>query len=452
MNDKIDVCILAAGIGSRMKSSKPKVLHQIAGKPMLGHLLDTVACLHPHRTSIVIGAGAEQIKAAYPDAAVAWVTQSQPLGTGHAMQQAILGCADDARVLMLAGDVPLLKLATLRRLLTAPCDLGVLTTQQPNPFNYGRIIRAGDRLIKIVEEKDAKGSQKAITEINSGIMVADGKQLRRWLSKLDNNNNQQEYLLTDIVEIANKLGANVQGILTDDFNALRGVNNLVQLAELETCYQRRCAHELMQSGVHILDPGRFNLRGVLTAGQDVSIDINCIFSGAVVLGNQVSIGANCIIKDSTIGSGSVIKPNTMLDGAQVAEQCVIGPFARIRPGTELADKVSIGNFVETKQAKIGEGSKSGHLTYLGDAVIGCGVNIGAGTISCNYDGVSKFVTEISDNVFVGSNTALVAPVRLGEGATIAAGSVITKNVHSRSLGIARGRQKNIARWKGPKDK
>lgn len=448
---KIEVCILAAGMGSRMKSKRPKVLHPIAGKPMLSHLLDTTASFNPSQAIVVIGNGAELVKSTYEDQKVTWALQAEQLGTGHAVQQAVPHISDDARILMLVGDAPLLRLETMHRLLDVECDLGVLTVNQPNPYNYGRIIRDGKQLVAIVEEKDATDEQRKISEINSGIMVADGKQLKNWLSQLDNNNVQQEYLLTDIIKIANREGASVRAVVTDDHGEVQGVNNLAQLADLEAYYQKREANNLMLSGVHLVDPARFNLRGELKAGQDVSIDINCIIEGKVTIEDDVVIGANCIIKDTHISKGSVIKPNTMLDGATLGEECAIGPYARIRPGSEFAAKVAIGNFVETKKSTLGEGTKSSHLTYLGDAKIGAGVNIGAGTITCNYDGVNKFVTEIADKVFVGSNTSLVAPVKVGEGSTIAAGSTITKEVAEKSLGIARGKQRNINGWTGPRD-
>ncbi len=451
MNKNIQICILSAGMGSRMKSNKPKALHQIAGKPMLSHLIDTATLLKPTKIHIVIGNGAEQIQAAFKASDINWVMQSEQLGTGHAVIQAVPDFDKDARVIILVGDAPLVPITTLQALIETECDLGVLTVDHPNPFNYGRIIKQGEQLVRIVEERDTTDTEKLIREINTGIMVAKASMLTAWLSELTTDNDQGEYLLTDIVEIANKQGCTVRAIKTDDPGEVQGVNNFAQLADLEAYYQRRAAMALISEGVHIVDPNRFNLRGQLETGKDVSIDINCIFEGEVTLGNNVKIGANCIVKDSTIGDGCELKPNTMIDGAVLESNCAVGPYARIRPGTHLQDGVAIGNFVETKKAALGKGTKASHLTYLGDTTIGAGVNIGAGTITCNYDGVNKHHTHIEDDVFIGSNSALVAPVTIGKGSTVAAGSTITKLVEEHSLGIARGRQKNLADWKGPKD-
>jgi bifunctional UDP-N-acetylglucosamine pyrophosphorylase/glucosamine-1-phosphate N-acetyltransferase len=366
--------------------------------------------------------------------------------------QALPDIAEDARILILLGDAPLIDVETIMTLVSADCDLGILTVNLENPFNYGRIVRGdGEQVRAIVEEKDATEAQKEISEINSGVMVTTGKLLTDWLARIDTNNVQQEYLLTDIVGLANDDGCTVRAIVTNDPLEATGVNNFAQLAALERVYQMRQAEKLMDAGVHILDPARIDIRGNLNVGKNVRIDVNCIFEGEVTLGDNVTISSNCVIKDSTIAGGSVIKPNSMLEEATIGEDCSVGPFARLRPGTHLVNTVSVGNFVEVKKTTMGHGSKASHLTYLGDAEIGAGVNIGAGTITCNYDGVNKHLTEIGDNVFVGSNSSLVAPVKIGEGATIGAGSTITHEVKG-GLAIGRGRQKTFENWKGPRDK
>ena len=450
--EKIEICILAAGMGSRMKSDKPKVLHTLAGRPLLQHLVDTVQGISPEQVHVVIGNGADQVKQAFTRTKLNWVHQEDQRGTGHAVMQALPDIAEDARILILLGDAPLIDVNTIRTLVSADCDLGILTVVLENPFNYGRIVRGDDEQVRaIVEEKDATAKQKEIREINSGVMVTTGKLLTDWLARIDTNNVQQEYLLTDIVGLANDDGCTVRAIMTDDPLEATGVNNFAQLAALERVYQMREAEKLMNAGVHILDPARIDIRGNLNVGKNVRIDVNCIFEGEVTLGDNVIISSNCIIKDSTIADGSVIKPNSMLEEATIGEHCSVGPFARLRPGAHLVNTVSVGNFVEVKKTKMGQGAKASHLSYLGDAEIGAGVNIGAGTITCNYDGVNKHVTEIEDNVFVGSNSSLVAPVKIGEGATIGAGSTITHDVKG-GLAIGRGRQKIFENWKGPRDK
>ena len=450
--EKIEICILAAGMGSRMKSDKPKVLHTLAGRPLLQHLVDTVQGISPEQVHVVIGNGADQVKQAFTRTKLNWVHQEDQRGTGHAVMQALPDIAEDARILILLGDAPLIDVNTIRTLVSADCDLGILTVVLENPFNYGRIVRGDDEQVRaIVEEKDATAKQKEIREINSGVMVTTGKLLTDWLARIDTNNVQQEYLLTDIVGLANDDGCTVRAIMTDDPLEATGVNNFAQLAALERVYQMREAEKLMNAGVHILDPARIDIRGNLSVGKNVRIDVNCIFEGEVTLGDNVIISSNCIIKDSTIADGSVIKPNSMLEEATIGEHCSVGPFARLRPGAHLVNTVSVGNFVEVKKTKMGQGAKASHLSYLGDAEIGVGVNIGAGTITCNYDGVNKHVTEIEDNVFVGSNSSLVAPVKIGEGATIGAGSTITHDVKG-GLAIGRGRQKIFENWKGPRDK
>ncbi|MEX2488160.1 MAG: bifunctional UDP-N-acetylglucosamine diphosphorylase/glucosamine-1-phosphate N-acetyltransferase GlmU [Pseudomonadales bacterium] len=450
---KLVACILAAGMGTRMRSSMPKVLHTLAGKPLLEHLLDTVKQLGVHETHVVIGTQAEQIEQAFAHMDnLNWVCQAEQLGTGHAVMQAMSTIADDARVLILLGDAPLVSADTLERLAAADSDLAVLSVDVDDPSNYGRILRGADGHVeRIVEERDASEQEKQIREINTGVMVASATYLSRWLSEIDTNNDQKEYLLTDIVEVAANDNKKVLAIKSSDPDEVKGINNFSQLAYLERVLQRRQAEALMAAGVKIMDPSRFDVRGELEAGHDVIIDVNNIFEGRNILGNKVTIGANCTIRDSRIGDNCIIKPNTIIEESLVGNDCSVGPYARLRPGTELAPEVAVGNFVEVKKSKIGQGSKASHLAYLGDTTIGRGVNIGAGTITCNYDGVNKFETHIDDYVFVGSNTALVAPVTIGEGATIGAGSTITRNVDKGVLAIGRERQKTIENWKkGPK--
>ncbi len=448
----LDVIILAAGKGKRMHSDIPKVLHKVGGRSLLAHVVDTALSLKARAVHVVVGHEAEQIRTAFEDAPVTWALQAEQLGTGHAVAQAMPNVRDDGLVLVLYGDVPLIKADTLRQLLARSGDgaLAVLTLNSSHPYGLGRILRdAEGKAIAIVEEKDATAEQKAIRETNSGILAVRSATLRQWLGRLKNDNAQGEYYLTDIVGLAVAEGIAVETLRIDDELEVLGVNNKVQLAQLERDYQRRMADRLLEAGVTLADPSRFDLRGELTCGRDVEIDINCIFEGKVVIGNRVRIGPNVCIKNAVIGDHAVIHANSHIDGAHVAAQCAVGPFARLRPGTVLNTGSKIGNFVETKKAILGEGSKVNHLSYVGDATLGRDVNIGAGTITCNYDGVNKFETLIEDNVFVGSNTALVAPVKIGENATIGAGSTITGDVPGEHLAIARGRQRNIEGWKKP---
>ena len=452
MNKTIEVCILAAGKGTRMKSSKPKVLHPIAGRPMLRHLVSTVQSLNINNVHVVVGSGADEVKQSFQNDDIDFVLQLEQKGTGHAVMQALPHLDESKRVLILLGDAPLLKAETIEQMLKCECDLGVLTVIQANPFNYGRIIRQHDQIIEIVEEKDAGDEQRQISEVNTGVMIADVKKLSRWLDRITPENSQGELLLTDIVKMANSDGDVVKGIVAADPIEVQGVNDFEQLSQLERYYQTTIAKQLMQGGVHLMDPNRIDVRGDLTVGADSTIDINCIFEGNVSLGSNVRVGANCKIIDSTIADNVEIKPNSIIEGASLAAGCSVGPFVRLRPGAQLGQDVAIGNFVEVKKTTLGRGSKASHLSYLGDAIIGAGVNIGAGTITCNYDGVNKHITEIQDDVFVGSNTALVAPVVVGQGSTIAAGSTITKQIDADSLAIGRGRQKNLSNWKGPRSK
>ena len=452
MNKTIEVCILAAGKGTRMKSSKPKVLHPIAGRPMLRHLVSTVQSLNINNVHVVVGSGADEVKQSFQNDDIDFVLQLEQKGTGHAVMQALPHLDESKRVLILLGDAPLLKAETIEQMLKCECDLGVLTVIQANPFNYGRIIRQHDQIIEIVEEKDAGDEQRQISEVNTGVMIADVKKLSRWLDRITPENSQGELLLTDIVKMANSDGDVVKGIVAADPIEVQGVNDFEQLSQLERYYQTSIAKQLMQGGVHLMDPNRIDVRGDLKVGADSTIDINCIFEGNVSLGSNVRVGANCKIIDSTIADNVEIKPNSIIEGASLAAGCSVGPFVRLRPGAQLGQDVAIGNFVEAKKTTLGRGSKASHLSYLGDAIIGAGVNIGAGTITCNYDGVNKHITEIQDDVFVGSNTALVAPVVVGQGSTIAAGSTITKQIDADSLAIGRGRQKNLSNWKGPRSK
>ena len=452
MNKAIEVCILAAGKGTRMKSSKPKVLHPIAGRPMLRHLVSTVQSLGINNVHVVVGSGADEVKKSFQNDDIDFVLQLEQKGTGHAVMQALPHLDESKRVLILLGDAPLLKAETIEKMLKCECDLGVLTVIQANPFNYGRIIRQHDQIIEIVEEKDAGDEQRQISEVNTGVMIADVKKLSRWLDRITPENSQGELLLTDIVKMANSDGDVVKGIVAADPIEVQGVNDFEQLSQLERYYQTSIAKQLMQGGVHLMDPNRIDVRGDLKVGADSTIDINCIFEGNVSLGSNVRVGANCKIIDSTIADNVEIKPNSIIEGASLEAGCSVGPFVRLRPGAQLGQDVAIGNFVEVKKTTLGRGSKASHLSYLGDAIIGAGVNIGAGTITCNYDGVNKHITEIQDDVFVGSNTALVAPVVVGQGSTIAAGSTITKQIDADSLAIGRGRQKNLSNWKGPRSK
>lgn len=448
----LEVVILAAGKGKRMFSDTPKVLHKVAGRPLLQHVVDTALSLQASAVHVVVGHEAQQIEDYFHKAPVQWAMQAEQLGTGHAVAQAMPQVDDDSLVLVLYGDVPLIRADTLETLVALAHSgaLAILTLNSKDPTGLGRIIRdPSGRAIAIVEEKDANPQQKKITETNTGILAVQSSHLQQWLGQLRNDNAQGEYYLTDIVALAVLQGVDVATQIVDDELEVLGVNNKVQLAQLERHYQGRLALQLLESGVTLADPSRIDVRGELRCARDVEIDINCIFEGKVAIGNRVRIGPNVCIKNAVIGDDSVIHANSHIDGATIGAECAVGPFARLRPGTVLNTGSKIGNFVETKKAIIGHGSKVSHLSYVGDATIGRDVNIGAGTITCNYDGVNKFETLIEDNVFVGSNTALVAPVKIGENATIGAGSTITGDVPGRHLAIARGRQRNIEGWEKP---
>ncbi|ACB65367.1 bifunctional UDP-N-acetylglucosamine diphosphorylase/glucosamine-1-phosphate N-acetyltransferase GlmU [Burkholderia ambifaria] len=427
----MNIVILAAGTGKRMRSALPKVLHPLAGRPLLSHVIATARTLQPSRLVVVVGHGAEQVQTAVAAPDVQFAVQAEQLGTGHAVRQA-LPLLDPAQpTLVLYGDVPLTRASTLRRLVDAAREgsYGILTVTLDDPTGYGRIVRdAAGFVTRIVEQKDASPEQLKIAEINTGIIVTPTGQLAMWLGALKNENAQGEYYLTDVVELAIEAGFDVVTSQPDDEWETLGVNSKAQLAELERIHQRTIADALLVDGVTLADPARVDVRGTLRCGRDVSIDVNCVFEGNVTLADNVTIGPNCVIRNASVGAGTRIDAFTHIDGAELGANTVIGPYARLRPGAQLADEAHVGNFVEVKNAVIGHGSKANHLTYIGDADIGARVNIGAGTITCNYDGANKFRTVIEDDVFVGSDTQLVAPVRVGRGVTIAAGTTIWKDV------------------------
>ena len=451
MSAPLHVVVLAAGEGKRMKSALPKVLQKIAGRPMLAHAIDAARALSPQGIHVVYGHGGEQVRAAFaeqPD--LQWAEQAQQLGTGHAVQQAMPGVPDDARVLVLYGDVPLITAHSLQRLLEAPGRLAVLAADLPDPTGYGRILRdAEGRVAAIVEQKDADEDQRRIRLVNTGVIVADSTALRRWLDHLGNDNVQGEYYLTDVFAAAADEYAAAEIVVVADPLETEGANDPWQLARLERAFQLRQVRALCADGARVADPARIDIRGTVRVGSDVEIDVDVVFEGDVVLGDGVRIGPFCRIKDSTLGIGTEVRAHCDLDGARSEGAVYIGPYARLRPGTVLADGAHVGNFVETKNAQVGVGSKANHLSYLGDAVVGAGVNIGAGTITCNYDGANKATTTIHDNAFIGSNSALVAPVTIGEGATIAAGSVISKDAPAGELTVARARQVTLEGWVRP---
>ena len=451
----INVVVLAAGKGTRMYSAKPKVLHELAGRTLVQHTIDTARALQARSIHIVIGHAAEQLREALADQDLNFALQEQQLGTGHALKQALPQLDKDATALILYGDVPLIRAETLTQLL-APVDadsMAVLTALVDKPQGLGRIVRDGTGSIRaIVEEKDATPAQRAIREINTGFMAIPVARLHDWLPRIQNKNAQGEYYLTDIVALALADGCRVHTVQCQDELEACGVNNRQQLAELERHYQKREATRFMLAGVSMRDPARVDLRGNITIAQDVELDVNVVLEGKVEIASNVRIGPNCILKNCSIGAGTEIAANSVIEDASIGSNCNIGPFARIRPGTVLDDEARIGNFVEVKKSRIGRHSKVNHLSYVGDSELGAEVNIGAGTITCNYDGVNKFKTIIGDRVFIGSNTALVAPVTVAAGATVGAGSVITKDVGKDQLAIARGRQSNIDGWERPKKK
>lgn len=452
---KLNIVILAAGKGTRMYSDLPKVLHVVGSKPILAHVIDCAKTLNSDKIIVVYGFGGEMVKEAFANEKITWVKQTEQLGTGHAVQQAIPFLEIDADTLILLGDVPLVDASVCRKLLDqANNSLAILSFKKTDPIGYGRIVRElMGNVVAIVEHKDASEEQRKINEVNTGIMAMPNKHLLKWLTALTNHNTQGEYYLTDIVEQAVKEKINVVTEITTDEWAVTGINSKTDLAEIERVYQTRNALKLLKQGVTIKDPSRLDVRGFLNCGRDVEIDVNCLFEGNVVLGDRVKISANCFIKNAIISAGVQIAPFTHIDDTQIGENSRIGPFARIRPGTTLAADTHVGNFVEIKNSQVDVGSKINHLSYVGDTIVGKNVNIGAGTITCNYDGANKFRTIIEDDAFIGSDSQLVAPVTIGRGATIAAGSTITRDAPADALTFCRAKeQKSILGWKRPQKK
>jgi len=451
----LDIIVLAAGLGKRMRSDLPKVLHPLAGKPLLGHVLDTARALGPRRIFVVHGHGAEKVRAAFAsDEGVEWVLQAEQLGTGHAVRQAAPQLAPDADVLILYGDVPLVRAETLKRLLEASRNgVAVLTAELPDAGGYGRIVRdSAGRVARIVEAKDASPAERALREFNAGIYALSAKHLSTWLARIRNDNAQKEYYLTDIVSLAAGEGVPVVAVKIEDPREVEGVNSKQDLARLERVVQAREAERLLEAGVTLADPARIDVRGALECGRDVSIDVNCIFEGLVRLGDRVRIGPNCVLRNVSIEAGTEVFGFCHFENTEIGANCRLGPYARLRPGASLAEDVHIGNFVEVKASRIGTGSKANHLTYIGDSEIGARVNVGAGTITCNYDGVAKHRTIIEDECFIGSDATLVAPVRIARGSYIGAGSTINKDTPAGQLTVARAKQVSIPSWKPPKKK
>jgi bifunctional UDP-N-acetylglucosamine pyrophosphorylase/glucosamine-1-phosphate N-acetyltransferase len=479
----LSVVILAAGQGKRMKSDLPKVLQPLAGRPLLGHVIDAARGLDAAATYVVYGHGGEQVPRAFEGADVRWVLQAEQHGTGHAVAQAMPQIPDDHLVLVLYGDVPLVQLETLARLVAAAnVDVGasagvgaraavddgedtaasngvghgavsLLSVMLPDPTGYGRIVRDGaGNVVRIVEHKDANTKERAIHESNTGLMCVPAGRLRRWLAALRNDNVQGEYYLTDVIVMAVKAGLKVNAVVAPTVNEVLGVNDKLQLAELEAAYRRQRAAALMLEGVTIVDPARFDARGAVSVGRDVYIDVNVVLEGTVKLGDRVRVGPNVVIRDSEIGDDAEIHANSVIDRASVGPRCLVGPFARLRPEARLHEDVHVGNFVEVKKAELKRGAKANHLTYLGDATVGEKVNVGAGTITCNYDGVNKWRTEIGDGAFIGSGTMLVAPVKVGAMATIGAGSTISRDAPDDKLTLERSRQVTVDSWKRPAKK
>jgi bifunctional UDP-N-acetylglucosamine pyrophosphorylase / glucosamine-1-phosphate N-acetyltransferase len=452
MSVSLNVVILAAGQGKRMYSSLPKVLHCLAGRPLLGHVLDTAQALAPQTVCVVYGHGGDAVPNAFAGKQLAWAKQEPQLGTGHAMTQALPHLSGAAVTLVMYGDVPLTRLDSLQRLVQAASDgaLAVLTVDLPNPTGYGRIVRAaGGNIVGIVEQKDASEEQRRIREVNTGIMAIPTRRLAGWLGKLENNNVQKEYYLTDLIKLAVADGVTIKSAQPASDWESAGVNSKTELAQLERIYQRQQASALLEQGVAIIDPARFDVRGTLTCGQDVSIDVNCVFEGEVTIEDDASIGAHCVLKNTRVGAGAQVQPFCHIEDAVIGANSRIGPYARLRPGTKLGEDVHIGNFVEVKNSEFDAHSKANHLAYIGDATIGKKVNIGAGTITCNYDGANKHRTIIEDEAFIGSDTQLVAPVRVGKGATLGAGTTLTRDAPPGELTVSRAKQTTIAGWKRP---
>ena len=450
----LSTIILAAGQGTRMRSSLPKVLQPLAGRPLLAHVVECAAALEADDVCVVYGHGAEAVRNEFPGDALRWALQAEQLGTGHAVQQAMPETPDKNRVLILFGDVPLLTPGTCQRLLdeTPDSDVAVLTVDMEDPTGYGRIIRENGNVSCIVEEKDAGPEEKTVREINTGVLLCPAAKLKGWLDNLGNDNAQGEYYLTDAIAMAVNDGVIVHGVKADSWIEVMGINDKKQLAEVERALQARLVDELMKEGVGFADPARVDIRGSLKCGTDVFIDVNAVFEGDVELGDGVKIESNNLVRDTKLGAGTVLHSNCHLEGATTGNHCEIGPFARMRPGAELANNVKVGNFVEIKKSTVADGSKVNHLTYIGDTEIGKMVNVGAGTITCNYDGANKYKTRIGDGAFIGSGVELVAPVEIGAGATVGAGSTITKNVEDNQLALGRSRQKVVPGWKKPAKK
>lgn len=449
----LSIVVLAAGQGTRMNSDLPKVLQPLAGRPLLEHVLDSADALNADEVYVVYGFGAEQVKSVLSHRKVHWVLQEEQLGTGHALMQAIPGIEEEHTVLVLYGDVPLVNPDTLQCLLAPAYDdcLAILSVEQADPAGYGRVVRDGaGNVLQIVEDQDASEQELAIKEVNTGLLAGPAKLLSGWLRELDNDNAQGEYYLTDVVASAVRDGVPIEAVMAPSAEEVLGVNDKVQLAEVETAYRRQRALKLMEDGVTVVDPARLDVRGRVTHGQDVYLDVNVVLEGWVELGDGVRIGPNAYIRESRLGAGTEVLPNTVIDHADVGSNCTLGPFARIRPETALDDAVKVGNFVEIKKSDIGRGSKVNHLSYVGDTTIGRDVNVGAGTITCNYDGARKHRTEIEDNAFIGSGVELVAPVKIGANATIGAGSTITRSAPADKLTLARSRQVVVEDWERPK--
>jgi bifunctional UDP-N-acetylglucosamine pyrophosphorylase/glucosamine-1-phosphate N-acetyltransferase len=451
MTPTLEILILAAGKGTRMRSDLPKVLHKLAGKPLLGHVVDTAHELGATQTCVVYGFGGEAVPQAMADDKLTFVLQAEQLGTGHAVQQALPQLTDDSVTLVLYGDVPLTRTATLRPLVAAAQagKLGLLTVNLAHPDGYGRIVREHGCVTRIVEHKDASPAERAIQEVNTGILAVPTRHLKRWIAELKNDNAQGEYYLTDIIAMAVRDGVQVDTHQPAHEWEVLGVNSKAQLAELERVHQGEIARALLEAGVTLLDPARLDVRGTLVCGRDVVIDVNCVFEGHVQLGDGVKVGANCVLRNVTVAAATRIDAFTLIDDAEIGEAGRLGPFSRIRPGTRLARDVHVGNFVEIKNSQIDDGSKINHLSYVGDTTMGKKVNIGAGTITCNYDGANKFRTVIEDDVFVGSDTQLVAPITVGKGATLGAGTTLTKDAPAGELTLSRAKQVTITGWKRP---
>ena len=453
--DSTDIVILAAGKGTRMQSALPKVLHPLAGRPLLEHVLTSADSIANGNKIIVTGHGADQVEQAVAQSGAVFVQQTEQLGTAHAVQMALPHLRSEANVLILYGDVPLISPETIRNILSAvdKNHIALLTISLDDPTGYGRIIRnSAGEIESIVEQKDASAEQLDIKEINTGVLALGAEQLHAWLPQINNNNAQGEYYLTDLIAIARSNAFHINSIHPSSSHEIEGVNNRQQLSRLERAYQLAQAEALMLSGTTLIDPNRFDQRGTITAGTDNSIDVNCVFEGDVVLGSGVSIGPNCHISDSTIGDGVEIKANSVIESAIVGNGAIVGPFARLRPGTKLGSNTKVGNFVETKKALVGDGSKINHLSYVGDATLGQGVNVGAGTITCNYDGVNKHITKIGNDAFIGSNSTLIAPVSVADKGFVAAGTSVSKDVPENSLAVGRAKQRNISGWKRPTKK